>query len=377
MIVEPKIRRSDIDWLRVLVFGLLILFHVGMVFVPWNYHIKNNELSETFIYPMFFLSQWRLPILFVISGMGTRYALSSRSGSLFVKERFIRLVIPLIFGMLIIVVPQVYYERLAQGQQYSSIFQFYPDYFKGIYPTGNFTWNHLWFLPYLFVYSIILLPLFLYMRNNSNSGFIKFLKLFSNKPLGLYIYVIPLILVVITLRDVFPVTRNLYYDWYAFALYMVFFISGFFLISIKDLFWVNVRRIRVYALILGIISFALVLILQDTFGGTILYKIFLSINSWSWILVIFGYGSEYLNRSSKILSYCNEAVYPFYILHQTVIIFIAYYLRNIELSILSKFILLSILTFLITWIIYEFTIRKNTFIRPLFGLKIKSNYLKK
>ena len=104
------------DWLRVLVFGLLILYHVGMFFVPWGWHIKNNEISLDLQWPMLFVNQWRLPILFVISGMGTYYAFGKRTAGQFAKERLIRLYIPLTIGMLFIVPPQVYIERIANGQ---------------------------------------------------------------------------------------------------------------------------------------------------------------------------------------------------------------------------------------------------------------------
>ena len=104
-------RRHDLDWLRVLVFALLIFYHVGMFFVPWDFHIKNNSIHNWLTYPMWFLNQWRLPILFVISGMGTYYALQKRTGKEFALERIKKLYIPLTFGMLFIIPPQVYLER--------------------------------------------------------------------------------------------------------------------------------------------------------------------------------------------------------------------------------------------------------------------------
>jgi len=123
--MEVKIRRHDIDWLRVIVFGLLIFYHVGMFFVSWGWHIKNNITYEWLQWPMRFLNQWRLPILFVISGMGTYYALSKRSIRKFSWERIKRLGIPLIFGMFVIVPPQVYYERLDLGQFVGSYWDFF------------------------------------------------------------------------------------------------------------------------------------------------------------------------------------------------------------------------------------------------------------
>ncbi len=131
-------RRYDLDWLRVIAFALLIFYHVGMFFVPWSWHIKNNETSEWLTLPMWFLNQWRLPLLFVISGMGTYFSLQKRTGGQFMRERVIRLLIPFVFGMLFIIPPQVYIERLANSQFTGSYFDFWPsEAFIGTYPEGN------------------------------------------------------------------------------------------------------------------------------------------------------------------------------------------------------------------------------------------------
>ena len=190
--METKIRRYDLDWLRVIVFGLLIFYHVGMFFVPWGWHIKNNVIYEWLRWPMIFLNQWRLPILFVISGMGTYYALGSRSLGRFIGERYLRLAIPLLVGMLLIVPPQVYFERLADGDFNGSYFEFYTTVaFQGIYPEGNFSWHHLWFQPYLFLFSLVLAPIFIQLRKPGNR-FVKRIKTIIAKAIGLYIFIIPI-----------------------------------------------------------------------------------------------------------------------------------------------------------------------------------------
>jgi hypothetical protein len=184
-----KERRYDLDWLRVIVFGLLIFYHIGMFFVPWGWHIKNDNIYDWLQIPMLFLNQWRLPVLFVISGMGTRYALSYRNWKTFLSERGSRLLIPLLFGSLVVVAPQVYIERIVNGVDFSSYLDFYPHFFEGIYPTGNLSWHHLWFLPYLLVYSIILTPVFIYLRNKPEGQFTIKAKALFSKPLGhWYIY---------------------------------------------------------------------------------------------------------------------------------------------------------------------------------------------
>jgi len=336
-----------------------------MVFVPWEYHIKNNQISESLILPMLFVNQWRLPVLFVISGMGTRFALSHRSGKQFIQERFVRLVIPLIFGILFIISPQIYYERLADGQFSGSFIAFYPHFFDGIYPNGNLSWNHLWFLPYLFVYSLILAPLFIKIRNNPDLKFVKMIEKIIKKPLGLLIFAVPLIVVQYTLGPLFPVTRNLFYDWYAFFYYLILFVYGYLFISIQHSFWPALDRMKFIALICGLVCFPLNLIFNRTEIGPILDNL----NLMCWIVAIFGYSARYLNKPSPVLKYANRAVYPFYILHQTITLIIIFYIRDFDWSIGFKFIVLSAITFGGSWLIYELLIRRNKMLGFLFGLK--------
>ncbi|NAS31341.1 acyltransferase family protein [Flavobacteriaceae bacterium R38] len=366
-------RRYDLDWLRVLVFGLLIFYHVGMFFVPWGFHIKNNVIYDFIKWPMLFVNQWRLPILFLISGMGTFYALSYRSILKFNIERFKRLIIPLAFGMLFIVPPQVYFERLANNQFTGSYINYYlNDAFNGIYPEGNLSWHHLWFLPYLFVFSVCLSSLFVYLKNHSNK-FISWISKITMKPFGLYIFIIPLYLTEALVEPFFPVTHALINDWFYFTNFLILFFYGFLLISIKEHFWKALNQIKKTALIIGIISFGMQLFIwlqmEDSTLVHFTEALIKVVNLWSWILVILGYGSKYLNKPSRILKYCNRAVYPFYILHQTITIGIAYYLIDLNWSFGLKFTILSIGTFILCWLIYHFLILKIKFLHPLFGLK--------
>ncbi|MEM8763234.1 MAG: acyltransferase family protein [Bacteroidota bacterium] len=373
--METKIRRYDLDWLRVIVFGLLIFYHVGMFFVPWGWHIKNNVIYEWLRWPMIFLNQWRLPILFVISGMGTYYALGNRNLGRFVGERYLRLVIPLLVGMLLIVPPQVYFERLADGDFTESYFEFYTTVaFTGIYPEGNFSWHHLWFLPYLFLFSMILAPLFIWFRKPGNRFVLRIKKVIA-KPFGLYMFIVPIYLIEVFIEPFFPVNHALVGDWYAIAYYLVLFSSGFLLISSGDTFWTSLENSKGKALGIGALSFtALTLIwlfFEDSLVIHLTEAFFKMTNLWSWILVLFGYAAKYLNRPSTTIAYANRAVYPFYILHQTITVALAYYLMDVSWGLLPKATLLVLGTFGISWLIYHFVILPLFFLHPLFGLKKK------
>lgn len=373
--MKTKIRRYDLDWLRVIVFGLLIFYHVGMFFVPWGWHIKNNVIYEWLRWPMIFLNQWRLPILFVISGMGTYYALGSRNLGRFIGERYLRLGIPLLVGMVLIVPPQVYFERLADGDFTGSYYEFFTTIaFEGIYPEGNFSWHHLWFLPYLFLFSVVLAPLFIRLRKPENR-FIQSVKNIISKPLGLYVFIIPIYLIEVFVEPFFPVNHALVGDWYAIAYYLVLFFSGFLLISAGNTFWESIASIKYKALGMGVVSFIALAIIWLFFEDSLLIHLteafFKMTNLWSWILVLFGFAAKYLNRTSKTIAYANRAVYPFYILHQTITVALAYYLMDLSWGFLPKATVLVLGTFGISWLLYHFVILPLFFLHPLFGLKKK------
>lgn len=368
-------RRYDLDWLRVIVFILLIFYHVGMFFVApdWGWHIKNNITYGWIKFPMLFLNQWRLPILFVISGMGTSYALSKRTAREFATERTKKLLLPLIFGMLVVVPPQVYVEKLSKGVIFGSYFDFWPSQaFIGEYPVGNLSWHHLWFLPYLLLFSLVLIPAFMFLRKNPNHSILKTTTKLSSKKWGLYWFIVPLYFIEAFIEPFFEETHALIGDWFVIINSMTLFFIGFLLISVKETFWKTVEENRKTYLRCGIIGFTTLLtittLFEDGYERHFIEALISVFSFWSWILTLFGYASKYLNKPSKALSYCNEAVYPFYILHQTITIIIGYFLMNLHWNFLIKFSILTIGTFIFSWIIYEFLIRRLTIIRPLFGL---------
>ncbi|REH00496.1 acyltransferase family protein [Flavobacterium aquicola] len=372
-------RRYDLDWLRVIVFGLLIFYHVGMFFVApdWGWHIKNNITYEWIKYPMLFLNQWRLPILFVISGMGTSYALSKRTAIQFAFERTKKLLLPLVFGMLVIVPPQVYLEKLSKGLISVSYFNFWPaQAFIGTYPTGNLSWHHLWFIPYLLLFSLVLIPVFIFLRNNPNNIIIKTTAKICQNRWKLYWFITPLYLAEAFIEPFYQETHALVGDWFVITSSIFLFFIGFLLISVKETFWKTVQENRTIYLKCGIAGFTALLFIITAFeDGYVrhfteaLIKVF---SFWSWILTLFGHASKYLNKPSKTLSYCNEAVYPFYILHQTITVILGYFLMNLPWNSFYKFSIMSIGTFAISWVIYEFLIRRWILIRPFFGLHYKN-----
>lgn len=366
-------RRYDLDWLRVIAFSILILYHVGMFFNHWGWHIKNNELSHAIELPMRFSSQWRMSLLFMISGAAVFFALRKRSGSTFLKDRAVRIFLPLVFGMLVIVPPQIYLERLTQGATYSYL-AFYPSTFDfEPYPAGNFSWHHLWYLAYIFAYSVLGLPLLLYIRKQT-AATARLARMSANP---LWLVGLPVLWHwggQLLLGQHFPTTNALLDDWNQHFHYFTLFVTGYVFCS-QPQFWTSLLRQR--RLTLGI-ALVLTTVLYAVYWTTdyepagwelSLYFLIATTNAWCVLLTIFGHGYRYLNFSNRFLTYANEAVYPFYILHQTVIVCLAYPLIHATLPMGVKFVYLAVATFVICLALYHLLIRRVSVLRVLFGMK--------
>lgn len=366
-------RQYYIDWIRVLAFGLLIFYHTGMFFVSWGWHVKNNELVIAQEYWMEIISPWRLSLLFFISGVGVSFALKSRTAWQFMGERSKRLLIPLIFGMFVIVTPQIYFERLQNHQFSGSYFEFFPSVLSlETYPKGNFSWHHLWFVAYLWVFSILAAPMFSWLRNKT---FFKFENSFTNY-LKLLAFIIPLSVCYILLRNNWPTTHNLTADWYNFILSFLFFIFGY-TIGGQAINWNIFEKYRKQNLgiSLGLMLFsasydAIFEPLSDEILWVhLLNSVLKMLMIWCMILAICGFAKHYLNFSNSFVKYANRAVYPFYILHQTIIVTIGFYIADFNLHHSIKFFIIAFSTFSVCWLIYHFWIRPFAIIRLLFGVK--------
>lgn len=372
-------RRYDLDWLRVIAILLLHFFHAAMPFVAeWDWHIKNKETSNLFLEVNYFLSRWRMPLLFFISGVGTVFVLNALSVKQYIRQRTKRLLVPLIFGMLIIVPPQVYMERIFKGASYSSFFDFYPSIFStGVYPDGNLSWHHLWFISYLFVYSIIAIPIFLFLKSEKGKSIINGVAVFSNR-YGMHFFGFILLMAAL-LYFWFPNETHAFVDDGAgFAKYFAYFLFGYF-IGVNPMFWKHIEDNRMRNLKLAFISTILINYfrwnnIEPEWGMNVynaLYFGLIVLSGWIWIVAILGYAKKHLNFNTKFLQFANEAIYPFYILHQTIIVIIGYYIIQVQDDIISKYLFLTFVSFLLSIGIYVFFVRPYKIPRMLFGMKAK------
>jgi hypothetical protein len=338
------------------------------------------ELSLEFtLLDVFFLGLWPIPLFFILSGASTYYALGFRNSRQFIRERIRRILIPFIFGIFIIVPPQVYLEYNYKFS--STYFQFYPHYFEGVYGLGgNFSiiGHHLWYLLVLFIYSLITLPLLIRLRGEKGKKIILKLAVFFEKPGAIFLLALPIIVLEMILSPVGIGTRVLG-GWNIFA-YIIYFIYGFLIFS-NSSFQHAIRRHWKVSLLLGLITILIAVsvsypILQDMrvysfFMNPLIWGL-RALSSWFWIIALLGFGNSYLNRTNRFLKYANEAVLPFYILHLTVILIIGSYVVWWNIGVIAKYLIISAFSFVVILAIYGLIIRPFRIMRLLFGMKTKS-----
>lgn len=364
-------RRHDIDWWRVIAILAVYLHHICMPFNGDDYHIMNSDASKVLDDIMVFFEQIRLPMLFLISGVSTVFAFSKRTWGEFIKERSYRLLIPLVFGVLVIVPPQTYFQHIGT---FSSYGQFYSQILS------NIEGNHLWFIENLFYISILCIPLILFLRSERSSRIITAIEKYSSVRYGIFLWVFPLLFIKVVSKIYFPDDSNNITNLSSTLFYGFFFVSGIVMATSPKLwkFLKRYRRVNLYIAIVAVLLFYSYYYLSNEIVAEYLdielrWAIWHGVSSWvSWsvILVLLGYGQVWFYKPSKILLKANEAIYPFYILHQTVIVILAFYIVKLDMAITFKIIVLLGATFPIILILYRFLIYPFKLTRILFGMKL-------
>ncbi len=364
-------REYGLDFLRVAAFGVLIFYHSGMGFVAWPWHVKNNESSQALEWAMLFFNRWRLPLLFFISGCGVYFALRRRTWGDFAGERVRRLLIPILFGVFVIVPPQIYWERLQHGVRFDSYGDFYRTVFDFVaYPQGSTSWHHLWFVVYLLVYSLAGIPIFAWLRGARGRQAVGALADFvQRRPWAFYLLNLPSLGVGLTLGPRFPTTHALWGDWANLTGCFLTFLWGFVMASSPGMLDLIERRRREF------LGFALAA--QLCFYWTRATGFDLGVEgrsilaSWLGFLWIFswvGFARAKVKQGGEWLARANEAVYPFYLVHQSVTVGAVYALAPLNWSLWVKLGLVMVATFAGSAIFYE-AMRRTAWTRLLVGLR--------
>lgn len=343
-------RRYDIDWLRVIAIGLLLIYHIAIVFQPWGAIIRfmqNRETLESIWIPMSMLNVWRIPLLFFVSGMGVCFAMKKRTLKRLLMERTKRIPIPFVFGIFCIVPIHIFMWQ----KFYSQPINYSAD------P------SHLWFLGNIFIYVVIFSPVFYYLKKHANGTINTFLGWLYKHPIGLMAVIIPFVLEAVLVR---PEPFELYaMTWHGFYLGGLAFFFGFSFIQNGEAFWMTVLKWKWIYATAGMLLYLVRLIYFELQAPAIL----VSVESMMWIYALLGLGFQYLNKPSKLLTYLSQGAYPVYIIHMAFIYAATYIILPLDMNAGLKLVLVVLFTFFGSIGTYDLIIRRIGFLRPLFGLK--------
>ncbi|UCD21316.1 MAG: acyltransferase [Chloroflexota bacterium] len=369
-------RRYEIDLLRLAAVFLLFFFHAACVFHPWSdNYIKNDQLSPAIAYIFVWtLGHWHMSLFFVLAGASTYFALRKRSAAEYIKERVKRLFIPLIFGTLVVIPPLSYLGLLNHSDYSQSFIAWFPSFFRlqtedlnGFF-MGGLTTGHLWFILHLLVYSLIALPLFLYFNRASGRRWTERIAGILMKPAVLFL-LFPVLLALIS-RFPWVLGGNPLF-------YITFFIVGFILMSNQRLMD-QIDRYRLLLLVLGVVPLVGLITTSATnswpanvpeWADIMMDAYRNGFVPWFFILALLAYGRRLLNFTNRFLRYFAEGAYPIYILHQTILMAIAFFVVQWSLGVAAKYAIIVALSFAGTVLAYDILVRRTNVTRLLFGMK--------
>lgn len=371
-------RHHGLDWLRVGAFFLLILYHAGMVFVPWGWHIDALVMPDWVTVPMLLLNPWRLALLFTVSGFASRALLVKLGGpAAFARARTTRLILPLLFGVVVIVPPQFWVELRESHRYFGGYMHFWlDDWFRLGKEDGRWIppLNHLWFVLYLWVYSMVLAGVLALMPAGAGRAA---QRLFDRAVGGWRMVVAPLCWLALPRFILLPgrmETHDLVNDLPGHLFYLPAFLMGFGLAG-SEAAWAGVRRWWPAALALAILGYAMMTAVEVRWPGNAvappewqpLFRVGRWLMEWTPILALLGIADRWWNVDSRWRATLAEAVFPFYILHQTVVVVVAWWLKPLALPIGSFFSILVIATTAACWAFY-LGLREVDWLRPFIGL---------
>jgi peptidoglycan/LPS O-acetylase OafA/YrhL len=375
---ERPTRLYYIDWLRVIAMLSIFLYHSNRFFTINSWHINNAErsLGSTIFEEAFNL--WMMPLFFVLSGAAVYYSLKSRKTNSFIKERFLRIFVPLIgIGIFVLAPIQIYLERLTHGEFSGNFFHFYPHYFDGLYGFGgNFAWMgvHLWYLMDIFFFSLIALPLFIPRRKTGESIVSAIAQRWGKIWILLLFFLLLGVASIVT--DVAGLGWTEEMGSWDILSYFVFFVYGYLIFSSMKI----QETVSKYSPVLLIVAVTLTvahLVFSFFPSLEIMYDTWLfnlrGFCAWSWILGLLGIGSRWFNTSSKFLGYANEAVLPFYILHQPIILIIGFFVIQWNIGIALKYLIIASTSFIAILAVYDVLVRRINVLRFLFGVRPRFN----
>ena len=376
-------RRYFFDWLRIIAFFILIAYHVGMYYVSWDWHVKSPAAGSAIEPLMQLSSPWRLGLLFLISGAASAFMLQKTGAGSFARLRSWRLLPPLLFGMLVVVPPQAYFEvveKVAYAGSYADFMRLYLTGYHGFCKNNSCldlpTWNHLWFVVYLWVYTLLLALIagaFGRRLDALSRGLARLLG-------GWKTIVLPVTLlglIRIALLERYPSTHALLGDWFNHANYFTLFLLGALLATRRE-FWTRLDALRWSGLGSALVCWAMLMIyyaLPDSMLSDPAKAIFwrdaqrlvYALCEWSAIVAACGFAHRHLEFDGPARRYLTQAVFPVYIVHQTLIVVLAHSIKPAAVAPGVEAVVLIVLTIGFSFGIFEI-VRRVPVLRPVFGL---------
>lgn len=376
-------RRHDLDALRVLAILSLIAYHCGMLYVAeWGWHIKSSYLQDWLQWPMLAMNRWRMALLFLVSGLAIGLCRPARAPARFALSRTWRLLLPLVFGMLAIVPVQAYVQGVVNGGVAPGYGEFMLRYWQlQPWPDGRFdgaehgvTWNHLWYLAYLWIYSLLLAALLPLMESGPGRRMQAWLGGLAGWRLVL-LPALPLVFYMNVLLPRFEATNALLDDGFQHAQFFTVFLFGYALAR-SDAFWAELGRLRRplgWAALAMVVVYVLLLKSGIVFGEPALLAIrsLRGLLVWTVLLAILAWARHALDRPFRWLPYASEAVFPWYMIHQSATVLLAYWLVPLRLGSAVEATLVVLGTLAACGLGHEL-VRRVAVLRPLFGLKRRS-----
>jgi peptidoglycan/LPS O-acetylase OafA/YrhL len=378
MKTKNRSRNTYLDWLRVLGILFVFIYHSTRLYNIEEWKVKNDIWYPSVEIWNGIATSWMMPLMFVISGASLYYAIGKSSFGQFLKDKFLRLILPLLVANLTHLSIQPFLEQKSHGLFSGNFFQFIPVYFQA----GLINWLgfHLWYLAFLFLFSILLFPLMRWLKGNGLNYLGKINRLLA-KPFILYMLTFPLLFLYLIFGSDSPILTQ--EGGYPYIMYIWFVLLGFFLVSDEKI-QEKIHQLRWVSLFIGLLlvaGFAYLYPANTDFSQVTLTLVAMAVmrllGGWICVLAFFGLGKQYLTKRSSFLEYGNEAVLPFYILHQTAILVVAYFVLQWGLPDAFEWAVVVIISFALIVLLYEFLIRRWNVMRVLFGMKAKRSSLAK
>lgn len=376
---QGSVRLHYLDWLRVLATLGVFLFHASNVFNATGFEIHNAEGSLTITMLQAFFYPWGMPLFFLLAGAGSWFALRRRSAGQFTRERTLRVLVPFFTGTLLLGPLQLYLSwshRTQTGMFDGSLLEFTAERLSHISPKlfGAIGY-HMWFLGFLFAFSLLALPLFMWLKGETGRRVVSRLAGLCEHRGGVLLFILPLAAVRLGLQPFFPEQQ----DWADFFSYGVFFVLGFLLFA-DERFTRAVRRDRWILFAVGIAATLAAMAIGTSLESFDIEKApstiwefimwgLIAVCGWCWTAFMLYVGMRYMDRDGKALRYGQSALLPFFVVHQPVILAIAYFVVQWEAGILPKMLPVFLGAFVVSLGFYELIVRRVAPLRAIFGMK--------